>query len=235
MTLDGTNTWILRSGHPPRSLVVDPGPDDASHLDAVAELALADSAELAGIVLTHGHADHADGVAGLRERTGAPLLRPAAGDALAVGDLTVDVLATPGHTDDSLSLLVGPVLMCGDTVLGRGTSVIAWPDGNLADYLHSLQLLERLAVDGDFSCLLPGHGPVLDEPADVLAHYRRHRLDRIDQVRAARAAGAATPAAIVALVYPELDPGQTPVLHGAAVRTVRATVDYLDRPPPAAR
>lgn len=248
MTLDGTNTWVLRSREPACTLVVDPGPDDTGHLDAVAAAATAGGARVRGIVVTHGHHDHVDGVPGLRDRTGAPLLARAHGAEFTVGNLRMRVLGTPGHTADSVCLLVRqlvapepalvgggpawpgrdqPVLVCGDTVLGRGTSVIAWPDGDLGAYLDSLDLLATLAADGAFTRLLPGHGPVLDGPVGVLAAYRRHRLERIEQVRAALISGAGTAEQVVDLVYPEIDPDQAPVLHGAAVRTAQATIDYL--------
>jgi len=165
MTLEGTNTWILGTEE---LLVIDPGPLDESHL-----LDIALHGTVAHIVLTHGHTDHSAGVQRLHELTGAPVSAwdPAfvhGGEALRhamtleVGQVRAVVHHTPGHSADSVSLvasLSGPddvVVLTGDTVLGRGTAVIADPDGDLGDYLNSLEVLLGL-VDAP---VLPGHGPV---------------------------------------------------------------------------
>ncbi|SDD11162.1 MBL fold metallo-hydrolase [Auraticoccus monumenti] len=234
MTLEGTNTWVLGAGSGP-AVVVDPGPDDEGHLDAVAS-ACPDG--VATIVLTHHHHDHVEGVAGLVQRTGAqvravrhdlctgPVLRD--GDRLDVPAGTLEVLLVPGHTSDSLALLLddpaGTVLLSGDTVLGRGTTVIAHPDGHLQDYLDSLRRLQQVVRERKVVRVLPGHGPEVERPAEVLAEYLRHRLDRLEQVRSARAGGASTAEEVVAAVYGPLEP----VLHGAALRSVRAQLQHLD-------
>jgi glyoxylase-like metal-dependent hydrolase (beta-lactamase superfamily II) len=135
------------------------------------------------------------------------------------------VVATPGHTADSLSLLLAADggLLTGDTVLGRGTTVIA-EDGSLGDYLRTLDELRELADRAGLRVLLPGHGPLLGDPAGVLDYYIGHRRERLDQVRAALAAGARTPAEVVAVVYADVDRALWP----AAELSVRAQLGYLN-------
>ena len=134
------------------------------------------------------------------------------------------MVATPGHTADSLSLLLTADggLLTGDTVLGRGTTVIAG-DGSLGDYLKTLDELRALADEAGLGVLLPGHGPLLADPAGVLDYYIAHRRERLDQVRAALEGGARTPAEVVAVVYADVDRALWP----AAEQSVRAQLDYL--------
>lgn len=234
MTLDGTNTWVLREPGSARSLVVDPGPLDESHLGAVADAAGA----VGGVLLTHGHPDHADGARAFAERVGCGVraLDPAHrlgdeglqdGDVVALDGLEVHVVATPGHTSDSLSFLLPAegALLTGDTVLGRGTTVVAHPDGRLGAYLDSLERLRELAEAQQARVVWPGHGPVIGDALTVLEHYLAHRRERLDQVREAlRALGpAATPREVVEHVYVDVDP----VLWGAAELSVRAQLEYL--------
>jgi len=235
MTLDGTNTWVIAEPGSSHALVVDPGPDDEEHLRALLGAATADGRRVSQIVLTHGHPDHAAGAARFAELAGAPVgaLDPAhrlgsegftAGAVLDAGGCQLRVIATPGHTADSLSLLLGAdgALLTGDTVLGRGTTVIA-SDGSLGDYLRTLDDLRALADEAGLRVLLPGHGPLLNDPAGVLDYYIAHRRERLDQVRAALAAGARTPAEVVAIVYADVDRALWP----AAGQSVRAQLDYL--------
>ena len=240
MTLDGTNTWIVAEPGSSGVVVVDPGPANSeAHLRRVLELATAGERRVARIVLTHGHPDHAGGAARFAELSGAPVgaLDPALrlgtegftdGDVITAGGCELRVVGTPGHSGDSLSLLLEADhgLLTGDTVLGRGTAVIA-RDGDLGDYLRTLEELRALADgsirSGELELLLPGHGPVLTDPAGVLDYYIAHRKERLDQVREALAAGARTPAEIVAIVYAEVDRA----LWAAAEQSVQAQLDYL--------
>jgi glyoxylase-like metal-dependent hydrolase (beta-lactamase superfamily II) len=236
MTLDGTNTWVIAEPGSASVLVVDPGPDDEGHLRRVLDAACAGDRHVAQVVLTHGHPDHAAGAARFAGLAGAPVgaLDPAhrlgtdgftAGAVLTAAGCELRVVATPGHTADSLSLLLPAdgALLTGDTVLGRGTTVIA-ADGSLGDYLRTLDELRALADEAGLRLLLPGHGPLLADPAGVLDYYITHRRQRLDQVRAAVAAGARTPAEVVAIVYADVDRALWP----AAELSVRAQLDYLN-------
>jgi glyoxylase-like metal-dependent hydrolase (beta-lactamase superfamily II) len=236
MTLDGTNSWVLREPDSDRVVIVDPGPLHEAHLAA-----LAGTGDVALIVLTHGHADHSEGAPRLRELTGAPVTafdrafclgaEPlAAGRSrrspqrMSVAGLDWLTLLTPGHTSDSVCFLLEAdhALLTGDTVLGRGTTVVAHPDGRLADYLDSLHRLRDLSRD-DIDTLLPGHGPILDQPLAVIEGYLAHRRERLAQVEAAVTAGDRDAAAVVRRVYDDVDP----VLWPFAELSVRAQLDYL--------
>ncbi len=238
MTLDGTNTWILAEPGADRAVVVDPGPLHEGHLQAVLAAAERRGSRVGLVLLTHGHADHAEGAARLATLAGGVPVRaldPAHrlgpeglgdGDVVTVDGLEVVVVATPGHTVDSLSFVLSAdeAVLTGDTVLGRGTTVVAWPDGKLADYLDSLRRLRSLAESGQVSTVLPGHGPVLEDQALVaIDQYLEHRAERLAQVEAALAAGDQTPAEIVRRVYADVDPAVWP----AAELSVRAQLEYL--------
>jgi len=225
MTLDGTNTWILRGpqelGDPnePSCVVVDPGPLDDGHLDRIVA-----AGPVALIVLTHSHLDHAEAAPRLAERTGAPIVTLEPGRHGPVAGVEWLTILTPGHSSDSVCLLLPKdrALLTGDTILGRGTTVVAHPDGRLADYLDSLNRLRDLA-DSELDVLLPGHGPVLENPLVVLDFYVTHRQERLDQVRAALAAGDTTAKDVVRRVYADVDESLWP----AAEQSVRAQLDYL--------
>jgi glyoxylase-like metal-dependent hydrolase (beta-lactamase superfamily II) len=234
MTLEGTNTWVLRAPGERACVVVDPGDHDPEHQRRVAA-----HGPVALVLLTHRHHDHAAGARRFAELTGAPVraLDPSLvlgsealgdGDVVAAAGCELRVVATPGHTSDSLSFLLdgpdaaGPAVLTGDTILGRGTTVIAHPDGALGPYLSSLR---RLAALPDGTRVLPGHGPELPDAPTAARHYLAHREERLEQVRAAlRELGpSATARQVVELVYADVDR----VLWPAAEASVRAQLDHL--------
>lgn len=227
MTLDGTNTWVLAEPGADECAVIDPGPLDEAHLAAV--VAQVGGRRVTHTLLTHSHADHAEGAARFARLTGSPVLALddglADGDRLHVGGLDLLVVHTPGHTRDSTCFVIAAenALLTGDTILGRGTTVVAHPDGVLADYLGSLARLKAMTGSGDVVRLLPGHGPVLGEADDVVAFYLRHRRERLDQVRAALAAGDRDADDVVARVYADVPRAVWP----AARLSVLAQLEYL--------
>ncbi|SHL22471.1 MBL fold metallo-hydrolase [Actinacidiphila paucisporea] len=236
MTLDGTNTWIVAEPDSPLAVVIDPGPLDEGHLSRVVDAAEQAGKRVALTLLTHGHPDHAEGAARFAELTRTPVraLDPAlrlgdeglaAGDTVTTGGLELQVVATPGHTADSLSFLLpaDAAVLTGDTVLGRGTTVVAHPDGRLGDYLDSLRRLQALTVDGGVDTVLPGHGPVLGDARGAVEFYLAHRAHRLAQVETAVESGLRTPAEVVARVYADVDRALWP----AAELSVRAQLDYL--------
>ncbi len=236
MTLEGTNTWVLHEPGSPEAVVVDPGPDHDRHLRAVLAVVDGLGARVTATLLTHGHLDHSEGarrfaaLSGSAVRALDPLQRSGSeglgeGDVVRAGALEVQVVATPGHTSDSLSFVVPAdnAVLTGDTVLGRGTTVVAHPDGRLDDYLESLQRLGSLAADGVVQTVLPGHGPVLDDASAAVAGYLAHRRARLEQVRDALVAGDRTPRQVVERVYADVDRALWP----AAELSVRAQLDYL--------
>ncbi|MGZ5366723.1 MBL fold metallo-hydrolase [Aeromicrobium sp.] len=232
MTLDGTNTWILREPGASQSVVVDPGPLDERHIQAV----LAAAGNVGLILVTHHHFDHTEGVARFAQLSGAPVRATdpqhcvgadvlVDAEQIVVDGLTIDVLATPGHTADStcFRLVDEKTLLSGDTILGRGTTVVAFPDGVLGPYLDSLALIGELVEEGLVERILPGHGPVITDPGAVVNGYLDHRAERLDQVMAAVEGGATTAREVVELVYQDVDEALWP----AAELSVAAQLDYL--------
>jgi glyoxylase-like metal-dependent hydrolase (beta-lactamase superfamily II) len=232
MTLDGTNTWVIRGDDAGRSAVVDPGPLDDAHLRRVAAVA----GQVGVVLLTHGHVDHSEGARAFADLVGCGVraldpfhaygdegLRD--GDVVDLDGLELDVVGTPGHSSDSLSFVVREdrAVLTGDTVLGRGTTVVAHPDGELGAYLGSLRRLRDLAETAEVETIWPGHGPVLDRALPAIEYYLRHRAERLDQVRAAVAEGALEPLDVVRAVYADVDQRLWP----AAEMSVRAQLDYL--------
>jgi glyoxylase-like metal-dependent hydrolase (beta-lactamase superfamily II) len=235
MTLDGTNTYVLGGDGTGEVLVVDPGPDDPDHLARVRQVVAARDAEVRAIVVTHHHLDHAaaaaawaagfgcEVVASTREVAG-PLGRVVAdGDTIALAGLDVEVVATPGHTRDHIAIRLGTgVLLTGDHVLGRGTSVVAHPDGDLVAYLDSLR---RVLDLGPHACY-PGHGPELTEdPSAVVTFYLEHRAFREQQLLAALARGPATPGQLVAQVYADVDRQLWPAAEASTRAALAALVE----------
>ncbi|MFD7843259.1 MBL fold metallo-hydrolase [Nocardia sp. NPDC059764] len=236
MTLQGTNTWLLRAPGATEYVVVDPGPKDRKHTEA---LVRATGGEIVLTLITHEHADHTGGIDHLVKATGTPVrakgsdfLRGsgtvlADGEVIEAAGVRITVLATPGHTGDSLSFLVdGPdgerVLLTGDTVLGSGTTVLESSDGALAAYLDSLNRLVSVAPG---RTLLPAHGPDHPDAEPVIRYYIAHREERLNQVRAAleKLGHNAKSLQIVAEVYADVDKRLWP----AARSSVKAQLAYL--------
>jgi glyoxylase-like metal-dependent hydrolase (beta-lactamase superfamily II) len=219
-TLEGTNTWVLgERGRP--VIVIDPGPDDPGHLDEVARTA---GTIVSAVLVTHDHPDHAPGAAGFAARVGAPLLAFRLADAehlrdgqrVTAGGLTLTAVHTPGHTSDHMVFHVPAVgaLFAGDAVLGRGTSFIDPPDGDLGQYMRSLARMQDLRA----STIYPGHGPVvLDAPAK-LHEYLNHRAEREQQIVDAISHGPRTIGDLVAEIYA----AYPPEVHELAARSVLA-------------
>ena len=225
-TLEGTNTWVI--GARP-SVVIDPGPDDAGHI-----LAVLDEAEPVGaVLLTHRHPDHAPGAARLSEASGAPVhafqpqdeeRRLVDDGVVEAGQLRLRIVHTPGHTADHVCFLLEDEgrLFTGDTVLGRGTSVIDPPEGDMAAYLRSLERLRLL----DPATIYPGHGPVIFTPKGRLEFYLRHRQEREGQVLQALENGPRTAPELVPAIYA----GEVSAdLYPAAARSALAHLLKLER------
>lgn len=233
MTLDGTNTYIVGARGSGEAIVVDPGPEDTAHLARVESVLRDADAAVRAVVVTHHHLDHSAAARHWGRRFGADVLaahpRIAVGAGallgdgrrIALGGVDVEVVATPGHASDHVSLRLGTgALLTGDHVLGRGTSVVAHPDGDLAAYLTSLQRVLALGPD----VLYPGHGPALrDDPTAVLEYYAAHRAYRERQLLAALADGPSTPRQLVERIYAEVDRRVWP----AAERSTRAALVLL--------
>ena len=233
MTLEGTNTWILRGPGSAEMVVVDPGPDDDAHIERLVALEGILGAHIALVLISHRHGDHTDAIDKLVDATGATVRSVGSGflrglggylrdgEVIEAAGVRIGVLATPGHTADSVSFVLDDAVLTADTVLGRGTTVIDSDDGSLADYLDSLRRLAGLGRRR----VLPGHGPELDDLVVATEMYLAHREERLGQVRQAlRALGDdATPRQVVEHVYADVDEK----LWEAAESSVRAQLDYL--------
>jgi glyoxylase-like metal-dependent hydrolase (beta-lactamase superfamily II) len=216
----GTNTWILDAG--PVAIVIDPGPDDGAHLEAI-EKRLA--GKTVGVVLvTHSHPDHLPLAEPLASRHHASVRRHpelADGDIVRAGNLGVTALHTPGHSSDHLSFLLADdgAVFTGDLILGRGSSMVTYPEGDVAAYLRSLDRLAALRP----RTLFPGHwDPVTDAMAKI-EEYRAHRLEREAQVLAEVRRGSGTAPELTRRVYGDLDAR----LLVAAEMTLRAHLRKL--------
>jgi glyoxylase-like metal-dependent hydrolase (beta-lactamase superfamily II) len=228
MTLEGTNTYLV--GSEP-AYVIDPGPADESHLEAV-RAAASERGGIAGVLLTHSHADHSAGVPEL----GAPLLcgEVGAGDetsgepgAAALADEVspgragpFEVLPTPGHATDHVCFLLGEVGFCGDLVLGHGSSFVPPDGGSLAAYLDSLKRLRA----ADLELLAPGHGPWIDDPAAKIDEYLGHRLMRERRLLDELAKGERSRARLLDRVWDDVPRGLRP----AAAVVMQAHLEKLE-------
>ncbi|NKX89201.1 MBL fold metallo-hydrolase [Nocardia coubleae] len=231
MTLDGTNTWLLRGPGSDDYVVVDPGPKDKKH---TADIVAATGGRIALTLITHHHPDHTGGIDHLVKATGTPVravdpkylrgtVNPLAdGEVIEAAGLRITVLATPGHTGDSVSFLLDDAVVTGDTVLGQGTTVLESSGGALAAFLSSLELLLE---HGAGKALLPAHGPDHPDAEPVVRYYLNHRRERLDQVRAAlvELGSDAGALAVVRKVYADVDKRLWP----AARSSVRAQLEYL--------
>jgi glyoxylase-like metal-dependent hydrolase (beta-lactamase superfamily II) len=222
-TLDGTQTYLLGE-----NAVLDPGPAIDSHVDAIR----AAMPRLRTILITHRHADHAPAAAPLKAATGARVIAPrgvpgevdqrvSGGELIDVGSQSVEVIATPGHTNEHVCYLTSDGdLFTGDTVLGAGTTTIFPPDGNMRDYIESLRLLRSRSPKRIF----PAHGPVRKDAIALLDEYIAHRLDRERQVLAALRSGRKTIADLRALIYADL----RRELYRAAEAQLQAHLEKLE-------
>lgn len=231
MTLDGTNTWLLRAPGAPDCVVVDPGPLDEDHLAKIAA-----HGPVAAVLITHHHGDHTEGAARLAELTGAPThaVEPAHrhngggdltdGQLIEAAGLRLRIWSAPGHTADSICVQIegDQSMLTGDTILGRGTTIVAYPDGRLGPYFDTLRRLMTLPAG---TKVLPAHGPELPDLVQVATYYLTHREQRLDQVRKAleTLGQDASARAVVELVYADVDKSLWP----AAEWSVQAQLAYL--------
>ena len=221
-TLEGTNTWIVGSDP---AFVIDPGPDLPEHLADVARAAGA----VGAVLVTHDHPDHAPGAIPFGRLVDAPVYafrlagttHLSAGQRVRAGELDLIVEHTPGHTSDHVAFFepVTGALFTGDTVLGRGTSFIDPPDGDLVRYLRSLRRL----LDLDPRSIYPGHGPVVLRAREKLLEYLAHREERESQVVSALADGPRTIAEMVEVIYAD----HPKEVHPLAARSLLAHLRKL--------
>jgi len=245
MTGEGTNTYLYGSDP---CVVIDPGPDDSGHIDAI-RAAAEERGGIGLILLTHSHGDHADGADSLAAAVSGHADGPGSfvaadsggGDASAVGDesgtgsarppaiLPADgeehaglhALATPGHAADHVCFLAADdVCFSGDLVLGEGSTFVPPDGGSLSSYMESLRLLQSL----DIALMCPGHGPWITDPAGKLAEYVEHREMRERRLLAALDRGERSREALLAEVWDDVPPE----LRGAAARVMEAHLQKLD-------
>ena len=233
MTLTGTNTYVVGSSP---AWVIDPGPADEGHITEVRDVAESRGG-IGGVVLTHSHLDHNEGVAML----GAPV---ALGNAEGFDDLAAmmgtgpgelpppprvegahvgpfTVAPTPGHATDHVAYLLGDVCFCGDLILGEGSTIVppASGGGSLVDYMESLELVAALGA----SLLCPGHGPWITDPAAKIAEYAEHRRERERMLVAALEDGKRSTDDLLDAAWADVPPTMRP----AAALAMRAHLEKL--------
>lgn len=232
ITYEGTNTYLVADDPAGRFTVIDPGCADSAHLDAIVALAESEGGAIERVLLTHTHPDHSQGARELAERVGAPIVGfdadwadelLADGQLLACGETSIEVLHTPGHSDDSAAFLLGcqGAVLTGDTVLANHPAALF---GSLRDFLASVERLRGLIVDERASYFLPAHGPVANNPLAVIELVVGGRTKRLAEIEGLLARGFDTVDAIVDELYPSIRDTQA---RAFPVRTVRSYLDYL--------
>jgi glyoxylase-like metal-dependent hydrolase (beta-lactamase superfamily II) len=222
MTLEGTNTYVV--GRDP-AVVVDPGPEDSGHTEAILEVTEARGG-IGTVLLTHSHRDHSGGVEALG-------IEPASlQEDREIAGLTA--IATPGHARDHFCFLLpqphadataGPVAYAcftGDLILGEGSTIVGPREmgGSLADYMRSLEKLRKL----DLTIIYPGHGPEVTDPEAKIAEYIEHRMMRERRLVTALERGERFKAALLAEVWDDVPEH----LRGAAAIAMQAHLEKLE-------
>ncbi|WP_416385207.1 MBL fold metallo-hydrolase [Sphingomonas sp. LY54] len=242
-TYSGTQTFIVGTG---AVAVIDPGPDLPEHVEAL--LAALKDETIAAILCTHTHRDHSPAAALLQAATGAPIIGCAAltmddegpradaafdaeylpdrvladGEGLEGEGWTLEAVATPGHTSNHLcfALPESGALFSGDHVMGWSTTIVSPPDGDMADYMESLEKLQAR----DDRIYYPAHGPAIERPKRLVRGMIGHRRQREGQILRRLREGSGFIPDMVASMYKGIDPR----LHGAAGRSVLAHLIDLE-------
>ena len=231
LTYVGTNTWLVHAPGSDACVVIDPGPDDADHLELMRVFCRERGLSVAAVVVTHWHADHAGGARALSMLAKAPVYAAASGSLpegvlrIPEAGVSLEAIALPGHSSDSMGLWLpeDASLFTGDMIFAQSSTMVCWPDGVLADYLASLDALVRFVDERGVQRFLTGHGRVIDDPTDRLMRARAHRMKRLNQVVSAVRSGIPARANdIVEAVYNDVGPE----LAQGARRSVNAQLRY---------
>lgn len=236
MAFEGTNTWVVHPEGAPACVVVDPGTDRTSHLGVVREFARSRGADIGIVMVTHAHVDHVSGAHELAGACGASLLMRREGGLpdgplrLLDGLVDAEIVSLPGHSPDSVGIVLTHerAVLSGDLFFSRGWSVIPHPEGDLAQYFASLDLMRAMLESGRVGTVLPGHREVMGARRAIerIDEYAKHRRERLEDVLAtARRLGTFDAKAIAADAYSEV---KDPMLLKAAYMSVASQVDYLE-------
>lgn len=236
-TLEGSHTYVVGAAE---GYVIDPGPDIPAHVDVLVAWVNANIREPRAILLTHGHPDHAAGAASLSSELGLPIWASSQLDTrffelppryqafqqkqgFAVDGDTLRVMTTPGHSEDHVAFWLegAKILFSGDTILGRGTTLIAPPEGNMARYLKTLEVLQTLRAN----IIAPGHGPIITEPKRKIQEYTDHRQQRERQLIALLRLGPARVPDVVAALYADIDPELQELAAGSVTAQLNKLTD----------